>query len=77
MKYRFVVLCCAAAFLAGCSEVVRITSTPPGARAEIWPTGEVVTTPGQVTLKRKGTYAVRYRLADYHEESVQVSHATV
>lgn len=74
------VLCAAlpgcATMVNGTHEQLTITSTPSGATVEVWPTGDVVTTPGQVSVHRKGTYTLRYRLDGYQDEAIQVSRAS-
>ena len=62
-----------ATLIHGTTESLTITSTPPGATVAVWPTGDTVTAPGEVSLARKGTYSLRYHLDGYDEESVQVS----
>jgi hypothetical protein len=54
----------------GRTQVVRIESSPPGARAIVQPGGQEVTTPGDVVLQRKSSYAVRVESEGYAPASV-------
>lgn len=61
-----------ATMIRGTSEILDITSEPEGALAQL-STGQSVTTPGQVKLKREKTVIIRYSLDGYYPESITVS----
>jgi len=54
----------------GKTQVVHIESSPPGARAIIQPGNQEITTPGDVVLPRKSSYAVRIERDGYEHASV-------
>ena len=62
LKYLFIIAA-SNTLLTGCcmmrnnpTQLIEISSTPPGATATIQPSGEVVVTPSDVLLKRKTAY---------------------
>jgi hypothetical protein len=73
-----------AVLAAGCCTMVRgrtvvvpVTSSPPGARATVDPTGQTLETPGAVVLERKQSYVVRLEKPGYQPASVAlVSHTS-
>ena len=60
-----------ATIMRGTSEVLQIQSDPTGAHAEL-STGQSVTTPGQVKLKRDTNVIITFTKEGYEKESVTV-----
>jgi hypothetical protein len=54
----------------GRTQIVDVTSAPPGARVHLSPTGEVLATPCKVVLRRKESYVLRVEKDGYQVESV-------
>lgn len=60
--------------IGGTSDTVSLGSSPSGADVEIGPLGQRLTTPTQVSLKRKNDYLVTFSKEGYESEQVRIDH---
>ena len=60
--------CCT--IVRGRTQIVEITSSPPGATATVQPAGATLTTPGSIVLPRKSSYVVHLEKPGYSPAEV-------